>query len=147
MNEIACALSDTVHTSTGITPFMAVYGFNMIFNGNDYVLQVDKNGEELPSSDKRYAIRQYVRDQLLKAFERTTKIHNRWVGSRIIDFAKDTYLKNQKQSNAAERYSRKLAPKYIPVIIDRKVGKDTFLVSNFNGKPLGKYHSSLLLQK
>lgn len=147
IDEITCALNNTVHTSTHFTPFNIVFGHNMIVHGRDYTKCVDKNLDEFPIDDKRMAIREFVKEQLLRAFECIKNTHNHRAGTRVIDMSKDTYLRNQKLSNAAERYSRKLAPKYIPVKITKRVGRDTYLVADLLGKHLGKYHSSLLSQK
>lgn len=147
MNEITCALNNTVHTSTQITPYNVIFGHNMIMHGRDYTKCVDKNEEEFCVDDKRMAIREFVKDQLRKAFERIKNTRNRRAGTRIIDVNKVTYLRNQKLSIAAERFSKKLAPKYIPVKITKKVGMDTYLVADTSGKHLGKYHSSLLIQE
>lgn len=147
IKEITCALNNTVHTSTQISPFNIIFGHNMVLNGRDYIKCVDKNEDEFQIDEKRKAIREFVKEQLTKAFERIKNTHNNRAGTRSIDMTKDTYLRNQKLSNAAERYSKKLAPKYVPVRITKKVGKDTYLVADMNGKHLGKYHSSLLIQK
>lgn len=147
INDIACALNNTVHTSTQNTPFNVIFGHNMVLHGRDYTKCIDVNVDEFPIDDKRRAVREFVKDQLKKAFERIKNTRNRRAGTRTIDVNKDTYLRNQKLSNAAEKYSKKLAPKYIPVEIMKKVGKDTYLVADTDGKYLGKYHSSLLMQK
>lgn len=92
-------------------------------------------------------IQNLIGEQLLRAHARIARTHNKNAGNRIIDLTKNTYLKNLKLSNAGERYSKKLGLKFIPVNITKQVGKDTYLVSDKQGKHLGKFHASLLMQR
>lgn len=121
ITEITCALNTTVHTSTQLSPFNVIFGHSMVLNGRDYIKFIDKNEDEFPIDEKRQAIREFVKEQLLRAFERIKNVHNNRAGTRSIDLSKDTFLRNQKLSNAAEHYSKKLAPKYIPVKITKRV--------------------------
>lgn len=36
LSEIECALRTSVHSTTGVTPFFALFGFHMFSSGNDY---------------------------------------------------------------------------------------------------------------
>lgn len=145
---ILCALNCHVHTSTNMTPYFALHGHNMILNGKDYAKIIDVNDEcEENMNDKLSAIRHMVREHLFKAYVNIERTVNKRAGTRMIDMNKDTYLKNTKLSNAGERYSKKLGDKYIPVRISKQVGENTYLISDKNGKLLGKYHASMLMQR
>lgn len=148
ISAIVCALNCHIHTTTNMSPFYALYGHEMILNGGEYAQIVDvndKSNEDL--TEKHTTIRNSIREHLYRAYREIEKTINKRAGDRIIDMKKETYLKNMKQSNAGERYSKKLGLKYIPVNIVKKVGENTFIVSDKNGKILGKYHSSLLMQR
>lgn len=150
LNSITCVLNNHVHTSTDLSLFMAVHGRMMITNGKEYGSVIDPNGmneSDDTHSDKMKVIRNLIREHLNKAFERISNIVNNRAGTRLIDPSKDTYLRNMKLSNAGERYSKKLGVKYLPVNIIRKVGRDTYLIADKDNKLLGKFHSSLLMQR
>lgn len=101
----------------------------MILNGKEYVELVDPN----IASDKSEIIENHrviwnsIREHLHKARDCSEKTNR---GSRTFDRNKDTYLKNQKLSNASERYSKKLGLKYIPVNIVKQVGTNTYIAQN-----------------
>lgn len=145
---IACAINCHVHTSTSMSPYFTLYGHDMILNGKDYSRIVEVNephGDNV--SEKFQAIRESIREHLFKSFQNIMKQNNKKAGTRLIDMSKDTYLKNMKLSNAGERYSKKLGAKYIPVKINEKVGDNTYIIADREGKILGKYHASLLMQR
>lgn len=145
---IACALNTHVHTSTKMAPYFAIFGHNMIVDGKKYEQVVDANSpNNLMSPDKFQAIRQSIREHLQNSYERSVKNMNKRASTRKFDVNGDIYLKNVKLSNAGERYSKKLGLKYIPVKITQCLGKNTYLVSDRNGKILGKYHESMLIQR
>lgn len=146
---ITCALNNHIHTATEMSPHFAIFGRDMILNGKEYAQIVDPNISHDPSTheERIRVVHNLIGEHLYKAHERIVKTHNVGAGTREIDLAKDTYLKNMKQSNAGERYSKKLDIKYIPVNIVEKIGSNTFIVADEKGKILGKYHASLLMQK
>ncbi|RYX87722.1 hypothetical protein EON73_00740, partial [bacterium] len=149
ISTIACAINNHIHTSIDFSPYFSIHGHKMILNGQEYIRIVDVNNdsENETHEDRMYVIRKQMSEHLLKAHERIMKTHNKIAGSRQIDLNKETYLKNQKLSNAGDRYSKKLGLKYIPVKIVKKLGSNTFLISDESGKVLGKYHASFLMQK
>lgn len=146
---ITCALNCHIHTATDMSPYYALHGHDMMLKGSDYSRIIDVNGmyDMNEMGDKHATIRQAIGEHLFKAYQTIEKTNNKRAGDRIITLSKDTYLKNMKLSNAGDRYSKKLGSKYIPVKITKQIGENTFLVSDKEGKILGKYHSSLLIQR
>lgn len=145
---ITCALNCHVHTSTNMSPYYALHGHDMMLKGTDYARIVDVNDMcENEANDRHAVIRQQIRECLYKAYTQIERTNNKRAGKRQIDLSKDTYLKNMKQSNAGERYSKKLGNKFIPVDIVKQLGSNTFVLANKEGKILGNYHSSLLMQR
>lgn len=145
---ITCALNSHVHSSTNVSPYFALYGHDMILDGKEYVNLVDANESyQTMSIHKFSAIRQFIRESLLKSYEKSVKIMNAKAGSRKFDINGDIYLKNLKLSNAGDRYCKKLGPKYIPVKIVKSLGSNTYLIEDCGGKMLGKYHESMLIQR
>lgn len=145
---ITCALNCHVHTSTDMSPYYALHGHDMMLSGTDYCRIIDVNDTcENDLNDRHVVIRQRIRECLYKAYTQIERTNNKRAGTRLIDLSKDTYLKNMKQSNAGERYSKKLGNKYVPVNIVKQIGTNTFMVADKEGKVLGRYHSSLLMQR
>lgn len=152
LSALTCAINNHAHVATDISPYFSIHAHIMVLKGTDYVALIDSNAESSNNAqgemvDKHSVVWQSVREHLLKAFNRVMKINNKKAGNKPFDLSKDTYLRNQKLSNASERYSKKLGLKYIPVDIIEQVGTNTFIVADKKGKILGKYHSSLLMQR
>lgn len=125
---------------------MALHGRAMITKGGEYSRIIDPNGMNESGdthTEKTKVIRNMICEQLLKAHERISHTINNVAGTREIDLSKNTYLRNMKLPNAGERYSKKLGLKYLPVTIV----EDTYMVAAENGKIMGKFHSSLLIQR
>lgn len=148
ISAIVCALNCNIHTATNMSPFHALYGHEMILKGSEYAQIVDVNNNHCDDIIEKHAtIRNSIREHLYMAYREIERTLSKKSGGRTIDLEKETYLKNMKLSNAGERYSKKLGPKYIPVKIVKQVGENTFIISDKNDKILGKYHSSLLMQR
>lgn len=104
--------------------------------------------EKTMTIDKFYAIREEIREHLLKAFEKSSRTLSKKAGNRSFDVNGDIYVKNVKLSKASEKYQKKkLGLKYIPVKIEKQLGNHTYLMADRNGKMLGKYLESMLIQK
>lgn len=145
---IACALNGHIHTSTKMSPHFSIFGRDMILNGKEYKYIIDANSTEEPMSVEKFnAIRQSIRECLLKAYETSTKNMNQKASGRKFDVNGDIYLKNTKLSNAGDRYCKKLGLKYVPVKIVQCLGQNTYMIADRDGKLLGKFHESMLIQK
>lgn len=146
---IVCALNGHTHSSTNMSPHFALFGREIMLNGENYsrIADVNSNQGEGMSQDKFHVIREEIREHLLKAHEKSTKNMDKKAGNRSFDIHGDIYLKNVKLSNAGDRYCKKLGLKYIPVKIEKRLGQNTYIIANREGKTLGKFHESMLIQK
>lgn len=144
--HIAHALNSTVHLSTDLSPFHIVLGRNPTTSGEDFKKIVDMNASKAIDEDTRANILNFVRENLYKSYLKSMENHKRRAVTRDLNLKKKAYLVNQKLSNASEGYSKKLGRKYVPIRIKKKVGTDTYLVENEEGKELGVFHAKLIVQ-
>lgn len=109
ITSITCALNGHTHTSTNMSPYFAIYGRDIILNGQNYTRIIDINThlQNAMTTEKFYVIQQAIREQLLKAYEKSSKNMNKKAGHRSFDINGNIYLKNVKLSNAGERYCKK----------------------------------------
>jgi len=112
LSEIECALRGAVHQATGVSPYFALFGQNMITNGADYQLARSLNALEdnelyvLPRESRIALMREEIRKNLNKAYERSAAVYNR--RSRNVRFAvgQEVYRKNFILSNFGQNYNQ-----------------------------------------
>ena len=81
-----------------------------------------------------------VKDRLHTAYERSARQYN--LRRRPLEFSVNdrVWKRNFTLSNAANYYSAKLAPKFIPAIVVRKISALTYELKDDSGKNLGVWH-------
>ncbi|KAG5865444.1 hypothetical protein JTB14_027177 [Gonioctena quinquepunctata] len=86
-----------------------------------------------------------VRERIRKAFDKNTKVYNlrkRDTKYKIGDYHYIIYIlkKNYVLSKAENAFSAKLAPKFIPGIVDKVISPLVYSLKNKNGADLGNWH-------
>lgn len=133
ISDIACCLNSNVHTTTKVSPYMAVYGKQMVQNGLDY-----KYFEhEVPDYDKFEVVKHHIREQLKIAHETTKNAHNLRARPRSFEPGDIAYIINRKLSDQKRKYMAKLGDKKVTVLIKRKVGTNTYELETQAGKCVG----------
>lgn len=143
LQMLACALNSSVHTATGVTPYMAVFGENIALSGNDHRLRlIDDDVENIDATEKFKRIKTKMQLQLEKAYEQRARRYN--LRAREIDFKiGDPVLKKTfKLAKAANNYTPKLDYQYEPVQIHEIVGSNCYRVIDTAGNILPSTYSS-----
>lgn len=140
LNEIVYALNSATHTSTSVSPHMVVFGRKLTEDGDEYVTQNEENVDE----KKRKTIYEKVAAYLKAAYENNKKRYD--LRSREITYEPNEliYRRNTKLSNAADKYSAKLADKFIKAQIVKRVGTNTYEVKDIESKHVAVYHTKML---
>lgn len=82
LSEIECALRSSIHTATGVTPFFALFGYNMFSSGADYHLArklkslTDHEILNLNRNDRMALIREKIRSNMHAAYEKSVQRYN-----------------------------------------------------------------------
>lgn len=138
-------MNSATHSSSKYSPNFVNFGQDIVTSGKDYKLIVrdeehgiDENAERLKK------IREMVQGNLKKSHEQSKTRYD--LRSRALSYKKGdiVWRKNMKLSDAAKKYSAKLAPKYIKCIVKQKHGTSNYELTDINGNDLGIFSSKLL---
>lgn len=150
--KIECSIRSTVHSSTGVTPYFALTGYNMITHAQAYEILrklgsiADGENEILPKSAQMQLIHQAIKNKLHDAYERNSKSYNK--RSRIVSFkpGQEVYRKNFVQSNFMKGLNSKLCKPWLKCRIRRVIGNCQYEVENMQGQLIGIVHAQHLKQ-
>lgn len=81
-----------------------------------------------------------VRNNIYKLYEQNARKYNSGKIYAKYDVGDRVLKKNYVLSNAAHNFSAKLAPKYIPCIIDKVISPLVYLLKDLDGNELGCWH-------
>ena len=146
LHEIGCALRSALHSSIGTSPFRALFGRHMITDGAQYELMrelecLGENDVELITPETNFEkIKSEVLQCLKIASEKQAHQYNLRSNNRTFKIGQTVFVRNFVQSDAAKKFSAKLAPKFIKAIIDTKVGNVAFRCKDESGHDIGVYH-------
>lgn len=146
LDHIAGALRNVTHESTGFSPYFLVFGQHMISHASSY--QVIRELQAchpsdimLDSAEERVKeIRERVLEHLKKAHARHEKAYNRTAKFREFSVNQTVFVRNYVKSCAPDKFSEKLAPKFVKGIVKRRIGKVAYEIMDVDGKVLGIYH-------
>lgn len=148
LSAIASALRNAPHSSTGRSPFFAVFGQHMIQHAGSYALLKElqalgtRDVEVIPDTEFRDALHHQIREKLQEARDRNARTYN--TRTRDVTFVpgQEVFLRNFQQSNFATNYNAKLGKQWTPSRIVSREGSSTYVVEDWNGKAIKvKYHA------
>lgn len=144
--SICCALRSSWHASTGFSPYYLVFGQNMLLNGKSYSLFNKLNllqdlNVHLRNNEKLELIREKVRENIGKSYERNVKTYNFRFRPVKFEVGQIVYRKNFSQSTAIDHYNSKLAPQYLKAKIVSKKGTSYYELQDLKGRNSGVYHA------
>lgn len=151
MPQIQGALNAVRSESTGQSPYKLLFGKDMIMNARDYQHLTDQGtprdeltDEELVSQFDELRTRakralEESQTQFREQYDRNTHVLKFSTGERV-------WRKNRALSNAAEGFSHKLAPKFVPATITQVLGEDTYILRDVSGGRPAKYHANDLFK-
>lgn len=146
LDEVSCAIRTAVHDSIGRSPFMALFGRNIMTHASEYAIlrelkclgDVDVN---VVDPEVHLDI---IRDDIIKHLQisSSNRAHNYNLRARKRTFSKGdlVFVRNFVQSDASKRFSAKLAPKFVKARIKCPVGEVAYRCENLNGTDIGVFH-------
>lgn len=141
LQEIANAINNSIHTSTGETPNSVVFGQIMPQHASEYSSFIDKNDSAVRNIDHFSKIRDKVREHLKLAYEKSKKrydLRTRHIPYEIGDIV---FRSNMKLSDAGAYYSSKLAPRKVKCKIVGRTGTNTYLLEDLESGKTSVYHA------
>lgn len=148
LHELGFALRSANHEVTGYTPNFLNFGREVRLSGRHFG-EVDPRLELTFGSRDQVtnklktlgSVYQDVTARLKRAYETNKKVYN--LRRRPIEFAEGekVWRKNFAQSDAANFYTSKLAPKYVgPFTVRKKISPLVYDLENEKGKSIGRWH-------
>ena len=145
--SLACAIRTSKHETTGFTPYFVTFGREHRLYGQEYDTRVAS--EDLPLDDyvkkKVEALRKTyedVRKRIKVCRERNRHNYNlRRRPGQEFAIGQEVWRRNKVLSDAANKFSAKLAPQYVgPFKIRRKTGSCTYELEDSFGHSKGVWH-------
>ena len=147
--KIAQAIRLAPHEATGKSPSFLVFGRLVPTSGNFYGSihsdverppDISTPEEYAKDIEKLAAVYPQVWERLKQAHKKAAHYYN--LRRRDITYKEGdkVWKRNTILSNAAEFVSSKLAPKYVPCTILRKVGSLVYRLADADGQDIGNWH-------
>lgn len=145
LQKLACALRTCRHEVTRLTPYYVNFGRNMALSGEDYAgIELKsgspENGTQEATSSRNEAFRHIFTDvkrRLEMAGQKSADAYNLRRRHEVLQKDQLVWRKNHVLSDAANYFSRKLAPKFVgPYYIHRRLSPWTYELRDADGKVL-----------
>lgn len=147
IQQIACAIRNSVHESTKYSPYFLTFGRNMISNGMEYenLREMNTPTSTTLSEQEREELYKEVRKNLAEAYQKQAKYYNTRSNSKA-----PTYVVGEKVlkkctllSDKSKDFCAKLGPKYVEAYVNRVLG-DSYELKDKDDKILGIFHATFL---
>lgn len=147
--KISQAIRLSRSDATGYSASFLTFGRNVPITG-DYYGKIAENAQNIVTiSDKNSRIQDIqqlpelfdrVRNNIYKLYEQNARKYNFGKINVKYDVGDRVLKKNYVLSNAANNFSAKLAPKYIPCIVNKIISPLVYSLTDLEGNELGCWH-------
>ena len=144
--QIAGALRNSVHESTGFSPHFLLFGYHYIGHAQDYKLLSELNlltdgtVDWMSTADRLAIIHEEVRYNLKIAYEKYSKRYNLRTRERSLSVGQKVYVRQHPKSDATKKYIGKFAYPFLKAFVKEKIGNVNYVLTDEKGKILGTYH-------
>lgn len=147
--KVAFAMKTAVHEVTGYTPAFLNFGRELARSRSQHPDVEETEGVPEMADRNEYAglmrdrdeLHRDVASRLAQAYEKSKNTYNLRRRPQIFSPGDTVWKRNFQQSDAASYFAQKLAPKFIKCRVKEKIGRDTYLLEDFNGSSLGTWHT------
>lgn len=146
ISAISCALRNSAHSAIGISPYHALYGFDMVTHSSTYKLlkniySLGESDVNIKRDDKLAILRENVGSNMKKAYDLNVKQYN--LRARPVNFVvgQEVFRRNFAQSNAEKNFNAKLSPLFIKAKVKEKLGNCYYVLEDVDTKCSGTYHA------
>lgn len=144
--NIQTSLRSAIHSTIGVSPFYAMFGYNMITHGSAYPLlnKLSSIGESdiqtIPHSSKMNLLHEKLMNNIIIAHENSAKRYNLRSNNKTFQIGQIVFRRNFVQSDASKKISSKLCNTFLKAKIKGAVGDYGYELEDMNGKILGIFH-------
>lgn len=146
LSQISCALRNSYHHSIGLSPYHALYGYDMITHGSSYKLlksikSLSESSIVLSRDDQLSILRDQISENLRKAYETNVRTYNLRARTVTFSIGQIVYRKNFAQSDATKNFNAKLCPRFIKARVKQKIGNCYYVLEDLDGENIATYHA------
>jgi transposase InsO family protein len=145
--RIANAICTSVHDSSGFTPFFINHGREMTLSGKEHQT-LRRLGHVDPVQVEQNRIQHFgklndtVKTNLHKAYETYSRRYNLRTRPQVnYDVGNTVWRKNRQQSKKIDKFTSKLAPRYLKGTVSAVKGPNTYEINDQRGKRAGIFHA------
>lgn len=147
--EIEHILNNTIHASTGYTPYKIIFGHEIVTRGEQHKIDCDtkiisntERNEQKQIIDKK--IHEIVRKNIQKNYnENKLRYDLRFpVKAPIYEIGQRVFKRNFHLSSAGDNYNAKLGSAYTPCIILSRRGTSSYELADEHGKNIGVFSAA-----
>lgn len=149
LSEIQQAINTAKHEVTGFSPAFLMFGRHVPLSGNYYGQVTSTTDVELmPGSRDIYVenltnlnqIFTDVRQKIHTAYKRNASAYNLRKKDFSFEVGDKVWRRNKVLSDAATKFTAKLAPKYVLCTIVKKISRLVYALKNVDGSHAGEWH-------
>lgn len=146
LSSICCALRNSYHQSLHVSPYRAVFGFNMITHGSSYTLLkklqlLDEPSATVSRDDQLQTVRYDLRKHIKEAYDTNRQHYNLRTRVPTFNTGDQVFRRNFAQSNMEKSFNAKLAPMFVKAKVTQRLGNHYYVLEDSNGKPVGTFHA------
>lgn len=149
ISEVEHTLNNTIHSSTGFSPYRILFGHEIIATGDEHRLDaVTRDLTESERQEQRLNVDKHVFDTVIqnlkKAHDKSTHNYNLRFHrpAPVYAVGQKVYRKSFTQSSAGDNFNAKLGPAYVPCRIVSRRGTNTYELEDESGKNLGIFSAA-----
>lgn len=145
--KVACATRTAKHESTNHTPYFINFGRNMTLHGGDHArkMAIENNESDEQGKDRQEGFRKLfkeVRKRLDIAAKKSEKTYNLRRRNEQFQVNQLVWKKNFVKSDAANYFTKKLAPKFVgPFYINKRLSPWTYELRDKDGESIGVWNA------
>jgi hypothetical protein len=149
LSKIRYAINNAKHEVTGFTPAFLNYGRNVPISGRYYGdvsstvdVELDVGSRETYIKDLKglFNIFNDIRNKLHKAYLRNAQSYNLRKRDVTFEAGDKVWRRNKVLSDAANKFTAKLAPKYVLCTVVKKISRVVYSLRNKDGTNAGEWH-------
>lgn len=152
VSQIGAILRSDFHSSIKCSPYFALFGQHMVFNGSEYTLLRklkcfnESDIHTIPTPDKMLLMRERIKDNLHSAHLKAERCYNLRAKSIAFVPGQKVFRRNFEQSSFVKSKTAKFSPKFIKCRVRRRIGSSLYELENLKGKLIGRYHAKDIRQ-
>lgn len=145
LSAISCALRNSHHQAINISPYHALFGFDMITHGSSYELLrklqlLEEPTAKISRDDHLQLIRHNLKRYIKEAFDKNRSQYNLRSRPQTFNVNQEVFRRNFAQSNMEKNFNAKLSPVFIKARIREKLGNHYYVLEDLQGKLVGTFH-------